>query len=74
MSIDFEELAYRRTPLGDLSLRRRTELTLGIEVYEVKLGDEFLMSSLFTAGEIALAERGLAGLGADRAMWRPSTS
>ena len=66
MSIDFEELAYRRTPLGDLSLRRRTELTLGVEVYEVKLGDEFLMSSLFTAGEIALAELGLAGLGAAR--------
>ena len=64
MSLDFEELAYRRTPLGDLSLRRRTELTLGIEVYEVKLGDEFLMSSLFTAGEIALAELGLADLGA----------
>ncbi len=64
MSVDFEELAYRSTPLGDLSLRRRTELTLGVEVYEVKLGEEFLMSSLFTEGEVALAELGLAGLGA----------
>jgi spermidine synthase len=64
MSVDFEELAYCRTPLGDLSLRRRTELTLGVEVYEVKLRDEFLMSSMFTAGEAALAELGLAGLGA----------
>jgi spermidine synthase len=62
MSVDFEELAYRRTPLGDLSLRRRTELTLGVEVYEVKLGEEFLMSSLFTEGEVALAELGLAEL------------
>ena len=64
MSIDFEELAYRRTSFGDLSLRRRTELTLGVEVYEVKLGDEFLMSSLFTEGEVALAALGLAGLDA----------
>jgi spermidine synthase len=28
-------------------------------VYEVKLGDEFLMSSLFTAGEVALADLAL---------------
>lgn len=64
MSIDFEELDFRRTALGELSLRRRTQLSLGVEVYEVKLGDEFLMSSLFTEGEIALARLGLAGLGA----------
>lgn len=62
---DFEELDYRRTPLGELSLRRRRMLSLGgTEVYEVKLGDEFLMSSLFSQGEIALAELGLAGLDA----------
>lgn len=60
MSIDFEELACRETPLGELSLRRRSEPALGIDVYEVKLGDEFLMSSLFTRSEIALAELGLA--------------
>ena len=60
---DFEELDYRRTPLGELSLRRRRVLSLeGAEAYEVKLGDEFLMSSLFSQGEIALAELGLAGL------------
>jgi len=59
---DFEELDYRRTRLGELSLRRRRVLSLqGAEVYEVKLGDEFLMSSLFSHGEIALAELGLAG-------------
>ena len=63
MNIEFEELAYRRTPLGELILRRRTEPALGVEVFEVKLGDAFLMSSLFTAGEIALANLGLAGLG-----------
>jgi len=63
MPIDFEELDYRATPIGELSLRRRTQLSLGTEVYEVKLGDEFLMSSLFTEGEIALARIGLAALG-----------
>lgn len=62
MGIDFEELDYRDTPLGGLSLRRRTQLSLGVEVIEVKLGDEYLMSSLFTAGEVALADLGLAGL------------
>src|SRR6185369_9985327 len=61
MSLDFEELDYRPTPIGALSLRRRTELSLGVEVFEIKLGDEFLMSSLFTASEIALADLGLAG-------------
>jgi hypothetical protein len=63
MNIEFEELAYRRTPLGELILRHRTELSLGVEVFEVKLGSEFLMSSLFTEGEIALARLGLSGLG-----------
>jgi spermidine synthase len=65
MSLNFEELDYRRTPLGELILRRRRVPSLGdTEVYEVKLGDAFLMSSLFNAGEIALAELGLAGLDA----------
>ena len=58
--LDFEELDFTPTPLGDLSLRRRAEVRLGDrDVFEVKLGDEFLMSSLFTAGETALAERAL---------------
>lgn len=61
--MEFEELDYRNTALGELSLRRRTQIALGVEVYEVKLGDEFLMSSLFTEGEIALAQLALAGLG-----------
>ena len=58
----FEELDYQKTPLGDISLRRRSEPRLdGKIVYEVKLGDDFLMSSLFTDSETQLARLGLAG-------------
>jgi spermidine synthase len=64
MNTDFEELDFRATPLGDISLRRRLHVSLGVEVYEVKLGDEFLMSSLFTDGEVALARLGMESLGA----------
>jgi len=56
----FEELAARQTRLGLLSLRRRFEPTVGEDVFEVKLGDEYLMSSLFTAAEEELARLGLA--------------
>src|SRR5258708_15565041 len=59
MSLHVAELDYRPTPIGALSLRRRRELSLGVDVYEIKLGDEFLMSSLFTVSEIALARLGL---------------
>jgi spermidine synthase len=59
MSRLFEELDYRPTPIGPLTLRRRRQLSLGIDVFEIKLGDEHLMSSLFTASEIALANLGL---------------
>ena len=62
MSLYFEELDYRPTPMGALTLRRRRSLTSGIDVYEIKLGDEFLMSSLFTSAEIELARLGLAAL------------
>lgn len=59
----FEELDYQSTPLGDISLRRRSEPRFdNIILYEVKLGDEFLMSSLFTESEIQLARLGLAAL------------
>jgi len=34
-----------------------------VDVFEIRLGEESLMSSLFTASEIALARLGLAGLG-----------
>ena len=56
----FEELAWSETARGEISLRRRLEPTLKVDVYEVKLGDEFLMSSLFTVAEIELAHLGLA--------------
>lgn len=60
MSLDFEELDFQHTPLGDLTLRRRRLRTLdNLEIYEVILGTGYLMSSLFTTVEIALAERGL---------------
>ena len=65
MSADFAELDYRRTPLGELTLRRRRVKALdGLEVYEVKLGDAFLMSSLFHEVEVALADLGLATVNA----------
>lgn len=60
MSLYFEELDYRPSPIGALSLRRRRELSLGIDVFEIKLGDEYLMTSLFTASETALARLALA--------------
>src|SRR5205823_14036832 len=67
MSRDFEELDYQKTPLGELILRRRKMLSLGgIEIYEVKLGDAFLMSSLFHAVEEALARFGLGELKGDQ--------
>lgn len=65
MSADFAELDYRRTPLGELTLRRRRVAALdGLEVFEVKLGDAFLMSSLFHEVEVALADLGLAAVNA----------
>lgn len=60
MSARFEELAWSETPRGTISLRRRLEPTLKVDVYEVKLDEEFLMSSLFTVAEVELARLGLA--------------
>lgn len=65
MSKRFEELDWQPTPMGEISLRRRVEPTLGVDVYEVKLGDEFLMSSLFTVAEVELARLGLAEVPGD---------
>ncbi len=62
MTASFQELDFRQTPLGELSLRRRRVAVLdNQEVYEVKLGEDFLMSSLFHVVEVALADLGLAG-------------
>ena len=60
MSARFEELDWQETPMGAISLRRRREPSLDVDVYEVKLGEEFLMSSLFTVAEVELARLGLA--------------
>lgn len=55
-----EELDYRQTAMGPLILRRRWVAAIDADVVEVILGEEHLMSSLFTVGEIELAVRGLA--------------
>ncbi|OUS13279.1 spermidine synthase [Gammaproteobacteria bacterium 53_120_T64] len=63
MAFVFEELDCQASPLGDISLRRRSEPRLNNEiVYEVKLGDEFLMSSLFVEAEKQLSSLALAAL------------
>ncbi|NES31270.1 spermidine synthase [Micromonospora terminaliae] len=62
MGARFEELAWRETPIGEISLRRRRDPALDVDVYEVKLDDEFLMSSAFPVAEIELARLGLAPL------------
>ena len=56
----FEELDWQETRMVELNLRRRTDSETGELIYEVKLGDEYLMSSLFTVAEEELARLGLA--------------
>lgn len=66
LTMEIRELGYESTTLGDLTLRQRAEPLLeGRGVYEVKLGDEYLMSSLFTEAEQQLATLGLAPLGGE---------
>jgi len=58
---NLEILAYESSPLGLLCLRRRELLSSpGTMVTEVTLNHEFLMSSLYTASEQALARLALA--------------
>lgn len=64
MPLPLEELDVQSTPLGELVLRRRRVASLdGEEVYEVKLGEALLMSSLVNKAEVALAARTLGELG-----------
>lgn len=66
MGLLFEEIDTQPSTLGDISLRRRRIPALGDrDVYEVKLGEEFLMSSMFVDAEIALADFGLAAVDGD---------
>ena len=67
MNARIEELDWCDSPIGVISLRRRHDTVLDLDVYEVKIDDEFLMSSYFTASEIALATLGLAAVTADPA-------
>ena len=55
MSELFKELDYQKTPLGEISLRRRKQLKLDKDIFEVILNDEHLMSNLFVSSEVALA-------------------
>ncbi|AFG38365.1 spermidine synthase [Spirochaeta africana] len=59
MSAMFQELDYRKTPIGELSLRARRDVRSGDTIYEIKLGEEYLMSSLFTESEVALGRLGV---------------
>ena len=61
----FEELAWAPTAMGELSLRRRVDPQVGVEVFEVRLGEEYLMSSMFTTGETELARLALASAGGE---------
>jgi len=66
MSLYYEELDFHQTPLGDLMLRRRRMHQLGDrDIYEVKLGDDFLMSSLFHEAESQMAKLALGHLRGD---------
>lgn len=64
MSENFEELDFQQTEMGELSLRRRRVMSLGgVEIFEIKLGDKYLMSSLFTKTEVALVDLALSEVG-----------
>jgi len=65
MARQFEELDFRATPIGEISLRRRHEPRINEDVFEIKLGDEFLMSSIITDSEIALGRLGVAACTGD---------
>ena len=57
----FEEIDSQKSELGEISLRKRRMPVFGDrDIYEVKLGEEFLMSSMFVAAEEALSDLGLA--------------
>lgn len=62
MSRRFEELDRQTTRLGEISLRRRYDPVVRADVYEVKLGEDFLMSSTFPVAEVELARLALAAL------------
>ncbi|MFT6387255.1 MAG: spermidine synthase [Cellvibrionaceae bacterium] len=67
MPLLFEEIDSQASSLGEISLRRRRIPAFGDrDIYEVKLGDEFLMSSMFVEAEEALSTLGLAAVQGDK--------
>ncbi len=57
MGLLFEQIDSQPSSLGEITLRRRRIPALGDrDIYEVKLGEEFLMSSMFVDAEVALAD------------------
>lgn len=66
MELVFEEIDYQETDLGAISLRKRSEPRLENRlIYEVKLNEEWLMSSLFVDAEEELSHLGLQKLNAN---------
>ncbi len=56
----FEQIDSQPSEIGEITLRRRRIPALGErDIYEVKLGEEFLMSSMFVDAEVALSDLGL---------------
>jgi spermidine synthase len=55
----FQELDRRPTSMGELVLRRRRTPSSDVDIFEVKLGDDFLMSSMFTVAEVEMARLAL---------------
>ncbi|MEG9226628.1 spermidine synthase [Aeromicrobium sp. Sec7.5] len=56
----FREIDVQQTPMGELILRERWDPIARQDLLEIKLNDEFLMSSLFTVSETALGTLAMA--------------
>jgi len=66
MSLLYEELDFTPTEIGDLMLRRRRMPQFGdFDIYEVKLGEDFLMTNLFHESESQLAYKAFAAIPGD---------
>lgn len=57
--------------MGVISLRRRWDPLVGEDVYEIKLDDDYLMSSAFVAAEVEVARLALAELRANPGVAAP---
>lgn len=56
----FEQIDSQPSEIGEITLRRRRIPALSNrDIFEVKLGEEFLMSSMFVDAEVALSDLGL---------------